>query len=327
MANFTSPVLSVVIPCYNSEKWVGIAIESVLAQASENIEIVVVNDGSTDGTLAILESFGSKVRIVNKPNGGVVSARNSGVLAARGAYLKFLDADDIIPVGAISILLDAVLNFPQAAFIGRSNEISENGAVLGEKMYGIGYRPSHMSEVRSEYLLTQATQSGLWLLPRILIIEHDLLLYPRIELGEEYEFCMRIIHSRIPIHFIDSVIYSARAHDGPGRLSRTIDEIRHLKQVDIIYEVVNFIKTNLQKYDDEALLMISRLCWSRGRDCVRIDCINAANSYFILAKKVRPDIKPVGSTVYRLVCKVFGPIAAERLLEKIKFTVNKWNFI
>jgi len=86
--------ISVVIPCYNSAQWICGAVESVLAQTRPADEIIVVDDGSTDDPASALRHFGDKVRLVQRPNGGLSAARNTGVIAATGDHFLFLDADD-----------------------------------------------------------------------------------------------------------------------------------------------------------------------------------------------------------------------------------------
>lgn len=89
------PLVSVIIPAYNASKWIAKTIESVLAQDFKEYEIIVVNDGSTDDTEAVVSRFGEKVQCIHKLNGGQASARNAGIRAARGKYLAFVDADDL----------------------------------------------------------------------------------------------------------------------------------------------------------------------------------------------------------------------------------------
>ena len=86
--------ISVVIPAYNAEKWVGRAIESVLKQTRQADEILVVDDGSVDGTAEVARSFGDKVRLIQQENAGVSVARNAGINAAVGDWIAFLDSDD-----------------------------------------------------------------------------------------------------------------------------------------------------------------------------------------------------------------------------------------
>ena len=95
----TDPLVSVVIPVYNGAAFVAQAIESVREQTYPNVEVVVVDDGSTDELGVIADAFAAKdprVRVIHKPNGGLSAARNSGIANARGAFLNFLDADDLI---------------------------------------------------------------------------------------------------------------------------------------------------------------------------------------------------------------------------------------
>jgi glycosyltransferase involved in cell wall biosynthesis len=88
------PAVSVVIPAYNAAWCVAKAIDSVLAQDFRDFEIIVVNDGSTDDTAAVLAAYGNAIRVVDQANGGMSSARNAGIRAARGELVAFLDADD-----------------------------------------------------------------------------------------------------------------------------------------------------------------------------------------------------------------------------------------
>jgi glycosyltransferase involved in cell wall biosynthesis len=89
-----TPTVSAIIPAYNAARTVGKAVESCLNQTHPPIEVLVVDDGSTDGTAAVVADFGAPVRLERKPNGGPASARNYAAQLARGDWLGFLDADD-----------------------------------------------------------------------------------------------------------------------------------------------------------------------------------------------------------------------------------------
>jgi glycosyltransferase involved in cell wall biosynthesis len=88
------PLISVVIPAFNSGSFIGEAIESILSQRYSPIEIICVDDGSTDGTREIISEFGEKARYFYQENRGVSAARNSGISSSRGELIAFLDADD-----------------------------------------------------------------------------------------------------------------------------------------------------------------------------------------------------------------------------------------
>lgn len=91
----TTADLSVVMPLYNAEPWVGEAIESVLERADGLLELIVVDDGSTDGGPEIARRYGDPVRVIGQDNAGPARARNAGIAAARGDLVGFLDADDL----------------------------------------------------------------------------------------------------------------------------------------------------------------------------------------------------------------------------------------
>ena len=102
-----SPLVSVVVVSYNYESFVRQAVESVLAQTYRNLEVIVVDDGSTDGSRSILAGFGDRIRLVLKPNGGETSAANSGFAVARGAIVMFVDSDDLLAPTAVAEIVAA----------------------------------------------------------------------------------------------------------------------------------------------------------------------------------------------------------------------------
>lgn len=89
------PTVSVIIPVYNGERYLGEAIESVLGQTEPPSEILVIDDGSTDGTAAVAMKFGQSVGFFSQANQGAASARNAGIGRSKGAFIALLDADDL----------------------------------------------------------------------------------------------------------------------------------------------------------------------------------------------------------------------------------------
>jgi len=99
------PIISVIIPTYNSAKYLPEAIESIFNQNYERLEIIIVDDGSTDNTTEILVPYQDRVIYHYKENGGPASARNFGLEMAQGEIIGFLDADDIWPSNKLSLQL------------------------------------------------------------------------------------------------------------------------------------------------------------------------------------------------------------------------------
>ncbi len=105
-----SKLVSVIIPAYNSENFIGDCIEYILNGTYKNIEIIVVNDGSADNTAKICDEYAEKhanIKVIHSENGGVSSARNKGLDAASGDYVTFVDADDKLTDDAIKVLVEA----------------------------------------------------------------------------------------------------------------------------------------------------------------------------------------------------------------------------
>ena len=120
-------MISVVIPLYNKAQSIRKTLDSVLAQTYKNFEIVVVDDGSTDGSAGVAEAMlceckvsGVECRgkVIRKANGGVSSARNEGILAAKGEYIAFLDGDDLWHPEYLETLHQLIVDYPNAALYG-----------------------------------------------------------------------------------------------------------------------------------------------------------------------------------------------------------------
>ena len=106
------PLISVIIPVYNSAKCLPDCLNSVLGQTLKDLEIICINDGSTDNSLEILRKYARRdrrIKIINQKNMGVVSARNNGVAAAHGEYIYPLDSDDIIVPTALEKMYGAMV--------------------------------------------------------------------------------------------------------------------------------------------------------------------------------------------------------------------------
>jgi glycosyltransferase involved in cell wall biosynthesis len=129
-APFAPPLVSVVIPCHNSARYLTESVDSVLAQTYPAIEIVVVDDGSTDDTSAVARTL--PVEYVYQPNRGVSAARNQGIRHSRGKYILFLDYDDRLLPRAVEIGVKLLEEHPECAMaVGEHRYIAADGTPLG----------------------------------------------------------------------------------------------------------------------------------------------------------------------------------------------------
>jgi len=116
-----SPIVSIIVPCYNAERFVGLLLDSILAQTFGQWECIAVNDGSTDSTLAILKEYAGKdarIRAFDSPNRGAAEARNYAfsLIDSSSAYLSFMDSDDLFVPHALETLMEACRMNPK--FVG-----------------------------------------------------------------------------------------------------------------------------------------------------------------------------------------------------------------
>ncbi len=128
------PVISVIVPAYNQSRYLGAAIGSALAQTYADLEVIVVDDGSTDKTREVALGFvDSRVRYVFQENQGLSAARNTGIRHATGKFLTFLDSDDLFLPEKLSVLLGAFEKNQALGFVaGQAVLIDEQGRELGE---------------------------------------------------------------------------------------------------------------------------------------------------------------------------------------------------
>jgi GT2 family glycosyltransferase len=122
-----APAVDVVVPCYNGARYLGETLDAALAQTHRPLRVLVVDDGSTDGTRQVVERYGGRVDYVFKENGGQASARNLGIGRTHGEYLLLLDADDLVAPGMVARMVERLEARPEAdlahcpplAFLGR----------------------------------------------------------------------------------------------------------------------------------------------------------------------------------------------------------------
>lgn len=109
-----TPLLSVIVPIYNKKEYVTYCIESIIHQSYKNLQIILVNDGSTDGCDRICQRYqegDNRITVINKKNGGISSARNTGLRVANGDYITFVDADDFVNTNTYLQAIELLVNY------------------------------------------------------------------------------------------------------------------------------------------------------------------------------------------------------------------------
>lgn len=125
--------ISIIIPAYNAEKYIDRCLNSVFSQKGAELEVIVVNDGSTDNTYEKLRGYGDRIILINKENGGVASARNDALAVFTGEYVMFLDCDDYLPEDTISYYIDICTEFDPDIIRGNYKVVFDDRTLLPQK--------------------------------------------------------------------------------------------------------------------------------------------------------------------------------------------------
>lgn len=127
-------LISVIIPIYNVEKYLDRCVESVIMQSYQNLEIILVDDGSGDNCPRMCDMWAirdTRIKVIHKENAGVGMARNSGLEAATGDYLMFVDSDDYISLDAIQVLYERLIADKSDMAVGRHTDVYDDGQTNG----------------------------------------------------------------------------------------------------------------------------------------------------------------------------------------------------
>jgi glycosyltransferase involved in cell wall biosynthesis len=266
--------VSVVIPTYNAANFISRTIESVIAQSYGDLEVVVVDDGSSDGTPDIVAGFGDRVRLIVQPNGGVSTARNRAIREARGELIAFLDHDDIWyqdklrrQVSLLDSRADVGLVYANADFIDEADE----------PMWTYLARPRlHRGRVLSPLFLD-------CFIPLLTVVVRSKLLTEigqfesRWHIAEDYDLFLRAAE-RTEIDYVDDVLAGYRIHR--GNLSK--DFTRRLREEQEVLAASLARNPRLRDYvgDSAIRLRMAGLRCEYGHALLFQGKLREASSYF-----------------------------------------------
>lgn len=195
-----SPSVSVIVPAYNCEATLERGLNSVLNQSFEDFEIIIVNDGSTDGTAAICDDYAAadnRVKVIHTDNRGVSSARNTGIQSARGKYLRFLDSDDSLAPESLYEMFSCHESDRSDFVIGGYTELDNNLHILKKQsVLSNGVEPTE-SFLDSLYSLdADVVIYPCWAISYTTdIVRRFGILFPEdISMGEDQVFSLRYLH-------------------------------------------------------------------------------------------------------------------------------------
>lgn len=210
------PKTSVIVPVYNSAKWLNRCVESILAQTDGDFELLLVDDGSTDSSATLCDSYAARdgrIRVEHKPNGGVSSARNAGIDLSRGKYITFVDSDDWIEPDYLQCLLQsmgdadlAICDFQAEGTDEKWQQTIRPGRILPEGFTDF---------VMATYPACHLTAPWIKLFRRSIIENHGLRFDSRLDTMEDTVFVLDYLRYVTAIACSDRKLYHYR-RDGGG---------------------------------------------------------------------------------------------------------------
>jgi glycosyltransferase involved in cell wall biosynthesis len=262
MENGQNRRVSVVIPTYNRGAMLAEAIDSVLAQDYQDFELIVVDDGSTDRTPAILESYREHLAVIHQNNQGVSSARNAGIAAASGQLIAFLDSDDLWKPQKLSVQVDFFRSNPEALIcqteeIWIRNGIRVNPGKRHQKIAGMIFEPS----------LELCLVSPSAVMIRRRLFETVGRFDESLPACEDYDLWLRI-SCQYPIHLIDTPLIVKRGgHDDqlsrrPGLDKFRIQSIKNILESRLLSAIQHHAAVKTLK---EKCAIYAAGCRKRGR--------------------------------------------------------------
>jgi glycosyltransferase involved in cell wall biosynthesis len=220
--NLKRVCVSVIIPCYNREHFIALTVNSVLNQTWPNIELIVVDDGCSDGSRQILESYGQRLTILEHPgriNRGQSAAINLGLRHSTGAYLAILDSDDLYTIDKIEKQVRFLENNPDIGLVyANCMYIDASGNDLHE-MYSSNHIPPNGPEQVLEDCCFNVPSNSLF---RRSVFEKVGFQDETLRAGQDHDYAIRIAEVT-RIGYIDECLWSYRRHGGSISNTRTLE--------------------------------------------------------------------------------------------------------
>ena len=276
-------LISVIVPIYNVEKYLDRCIKSIINQSYTNLEIILVNDGSTDKCGEICDKWKEKdkrIKVIHKENGGLSDARNAGIEIAKGEYLSFIDSDDYVHKDFIKVL-----------FFNECIKYSRGILEKKESIYCVAWNKLYKKE----------------------IFKH--IRYPKGKLHEDVAVINKILYYSNKIAITDLRLYFY--YNNPNSIMRSTFSIKRLDVLDVIYDsYIFFLEKNeiqyaynsLNDYIDTALFLYKE-CQVLGKDSKKIEkqlLKKYSKEYIKVLENINMSvIKKIKYIIYRFIPKLY----------------------
>ena len=299
---------SILIPCYNGEKFVAEAIESALGQTHSHVEVVVVDDGSTDNSVEVLKSFGDRIIFEAGPNRGACVARNRAFELSSGEYIQFLDADDKLDPRKLELQLPLLIN-------DQADMVLCKFGLFGDQK---GERPEkriHPDPTGDPYFyfseFSIGTPAAVY---RRCFVETSEGFLPGLNRGQEADFHLRIAALNPRLAMIDEILVWVRMHDG-DRISNRPSEINQI--VSTLSHRVDYMNRH-QAWTPERRSLIAKSLLESSRSCFATGDQQIAREGLRKAVAVSPEVTQNDRKFRKLLLGILGVEKSEAVIHRIR---------
>ena len=307
----TDGPVTVVIPNRNGAAYLAEAVGSALADPAVG-SAVVVDDGSTDDSPRLLGELaaraGGRVRVLRQAGGGACVARNAGLAEAAGPFVKFLDADDALEPGAVTRQVGQM-----AAFAGEAVSVHGDAVwvdAAGDRLPAPPPVPPGLTEAERMILHAPLTSTPLH---RVEDVRRVGGFDPRVPRGQEHDLHVRMWLAGVRFEYVPGPVYRYRQHAGPRISAADGDPAVARGRLESLLRHVDEAKARFgDPLPADLARAFARDLWRNGRRCLQAGAAEVAGDFFAAARDLAAGEAVVGGRAYRAVCRLAGPVWAER---------------
>lgn len=317
----SQPLVSIIIPCYNTEKFVSEAIESALNQTYPNVEVIVVDDGSTDRSVEVIQSFGDRIRFEQINRQGACVARNRGLKLSQGEFIQFLDADDILLPHKLELQVP-ILQADQADLVFC------NGYLFGDD------RPERPIKKLFNLPVPQGADSFFYCLGHGFGTEGPLHRRNFLEKvkgfreglagAQEYDLHVRLGAVGVRLHKLDDFLFRHRNHNDPNRITRTAKPPGFMVQM--YMGLCQQLEDNLpETLIPERRRALAGAIFQQSIYAYRNGAEAIASVGFKRAREISPSFSYQERQLYKVLAQYLEPIFLENLLKQARLVRGVFN--
>ena len=272
MVRLKKPLISIIVPVYNREDYIGECLDSICRQSWHNLEVIVVNDGSEDGSLQAIQDKveeDARIRVMDLPHEGPSSARNAGIRNATGEYLTFVDSDDLVAPDYIERMVSEIGNADFCMTGFRRWEERKKQWTIREGI-SADYRGREICDHIEDY---RKLISGIgWRMYRTSFIREKQLLFPEdICLSEDALFFLRALLLAEEAVFIHDTGYIVRKHSGHSLTSRGIFNVEIINRILRMYGELALETDNPLFLQEILRQQFNEINWAGKKICFQVE--------------------------------------------------------